>query len=112
MNLSNDPEDLVAVYRGENVAEAHILRNLLLEEGIDAFVSQQSESFGGLPFAAPDVFVHRRDQPQAADIVARYERRQIERAERPEWICPSCGATVLGLHDQCDNCGAEKPRSN
>jgi hypothetical protein len=110
MNLTNDPEDLLSVYRGANVTEAHIVRNLLLEEGINAFVSQQNESFGGLPFAAPDVFVHRRDQPQAAEIVARYEQGRIERAERPDWTCPSCGVTVLGLHDQCDNCGAEKPQ--
>lgn len=109
--MTNDPEDLVAVYRGTNVAEAHLVRNLLLEQGIDAFVSQQSAAFGGLPFEAPDLFVHRRDQSQAADIVARYQQSQLERSERPDWTCPSCGVSVLGLHDQCDNCGAEKPRA-
>jgi hypothetical protein len=81
----------------------------LLQEGIDAFVSEQNDPLGGLPIAAPDVLVRRMNQPQAAQIVQRYEEGRIARAERPDWTCPSCGLTVLGLHDQCDNCGEEKP---
>lgn len=110
--MTSDPENLVSVYQGANVTEAHLVRNLLLEEGIEAHVSEQNEPLSGLPIAAPDVLVHLKDQPQAAEIIAAYEEGRFERAARPDWKCPSCGLTVLGLHDQCDNCGAEKPEQD
>ena len=37
----SDPQDeIVSVYKGENVTEAHLVKNLLLQAGIDAHVTE------------------------------------------------------------------------
>jgi hypothetical protein len=55
--------------------------NLLLDEGIEAFVSEENEPLAGLPIAAPDVLVSRADQARAQAIIDDYDDKQIERAE-------------------------------
>lgn len=103
-----DPKDLISVYQAANSTEAFLVKNQLLNEGIEAFVSEQNEPLAGLPIAAPDVLVSRADEARARAIVARYEEGQIERAERPDWKCAKCGATVIGAFDICDACGADR----
>lgn len=83
-----DPNDIIAVYHGANVTEAHLVKNLLLEEGIEARVADEFEVFGGLGIDTPDVLVHVRDRQRAEAIVAQYEERQFERAERAEAESP------------------------
>lgn len=106
-----DPNDLVSVYQGENVTEAHLVKNLLLDEGIDASVSEENEPFASLPIVPPDVLVRRADEARARKIVERYDAEQVARADRPDWTCPKCGATVVGAFDICDACGADRPGS-
>ncbi len=77
----SDPKDLVSVYTGANVTEAHLVMNLLLDEGIDAFVSEENEPLAGLSIAAPDVLVRTEDEVRARAIIDDYDDRQIERAE-------------------------------
>jgi len=108
----SDPKDLISVYKGENVTEAHLVMNLLLEQGIEAFVSEENEPLAGLSIAAPDVLVGRADEVQARSIIERYDNQQLQRATRPDWKCPSCGANVLGALDQCEACGADRPGSD
>lgn len=105
----DDPEELVSVYRANEVAEAHLVKNLLLDENIDAQVSEENEPFAGLNIVPADVLVRRRDLPRAEAIVQRYDEKKIERAERPDWKCPNCQATVVGAFDECDVCGAIRP---
>ncbi len=105
----SDPKDLVSVYQAENVTEAHLVMNLLLDEDIDASVSEENEPFAGLSIVAPDVLVRREDEAKARAIIERYDREQEARADRPDWKCPACGATVLGALDDCDACGAPRP---
>ena len=104
-----DPQDLVSVYQATNVTEAHLVKNLLFDEGIEASVSEQNEPLAGLPIAQCDVLVKAADEQHALQIVSEYEQSLIERAERPDWICPKCKATVIGAFDECDNCGAMRP---
>jgi hypothetical protein len=104
-----DPQDLVSIYQATNVTEAHMVKNLLIDEGIDAQVSEENEPLAGLPIAQCDVLVRVSDQQQAETIVGEYEQSLIERAERPDWTCPSCKAIVIGAFDECDNCGAMRP---
>lgn len=108
----SDPKDLVSVYKGENVTEAHLVMNLLLEEGIEAFVSEENEPLAGLGIAAPDVLVGRADEVHARSIIERYDNEQLVRATRPDWKCPKCGAKVLGALDECESCGAARPGSD
>ncbi len=78
----SDPKELVSVYQGQNVTEAHLVMNLLLDEAIDASVSEENEPFAGLAIAAPDVLVRREDEARARAFIESYIDQQIERAER------------------------------
>jgi hypothetical protein len=80
----SDPKDLVSVYKAANVTEAHLVMNLLLDEGIDANVSEENEPLAGLSIAAPDVLVRREDEARAQAIIDDYDDQQIERAEKEE----------------------------
>lgn len=104
-----DPEDLVSVYQGANVTEAHLVMNLLLEQGIEASVSEENEPLAGLSIVPPDVLVKRADEVRARAVIDAMEDDQIRRAERAEWKCPKCAATVEGSFDFCDVCGADRP---
>jgi len=104
-----DPMDAVTVYRAANITEAHFVKNLLLEEEIEAEVAEENEPLAGLPITPPDVMVRRADEARALGIIKAYEDEQIRLADRPEWECPSCHATVIGAFDLCDSCGAERP---
>ena len=102
------PDELVTVYQGANVTDAHLVKNLLLEEGIEAHVSGEYEPLS-LIITPSDVMVHSADEARARAIIDAFDEAQIERAERPDWICPACGATVIGALDDCDRCDAERP---
>jgi hypothetical protein len=104
----DDPQDLVSVYKAENPTEAHFVMNLMLDEDIDAQVSEENEPFAGLPIVSPDVLVRKADEVRAREVVAAYQRDLIERSQRPDWICPECGAMVVGAFDECDNCGTDR----
>src|SRR5271170_2912315 len=97
-----DPQDLISVYQAANTAEAYFVHNLLVDAGIAAEVSEENEPFAGLPVVAPDVLVRMADEKAARAIVAIYEKEQEDRAERPDWVCPKCGAQVVGAFDECD----------
>ena len=105
-------EDLVSVYTAANSTEAHIVKNLLVDEEIPAFVSEENEPLAGLSIAAPNVLVAESHSVQARAIIEVYEQEQIRKAHRPDWKCPSCGATVVGAFDLCDVCGADRPEES
>ena len=107
----DDPQDLVSIYQAANITEAHLVKNLLLEAEIDVSVSEENEPLAGLTIVPPDVLVRRSDEVRARAIVQDYEDQQLARADRPDWICAKCGATVVGAFDECDACGAYRPGS-
>ncbi len=80
--MSHDPKELVSVYKAANPTEAHLVMNLLLDEGIEAFVSEENEPLAGLPIAAPDVLVARQSEVRAQEIIDAYGDKQIERADQ------------------------------
>jgi hypothetical protein len=77
-----DPEEVITVYRAENVTEAHLMRNILEAEGIQARVSDEAEPLAGLDITGPEVLVHVRDQDRAEKAIAQYEELQIQRSEK------------------------------
>ncbi|HWB00267.1 MAG TPA: DUF2007 domain-containing protein [Pirellulales bacterium] len=79
-----DPEELVTIYRAGSEAEGQLLRDLLADEGIDASIADENSVLAGLQISGADVYVHRRDQARAMELVADFERRQIERVEGEE----------------------------
>ncbi len=102
------PDDLISVYQGENVTEAHLVMNLLLDEGIEAAVAGENQPLS-LMITPSAVLVRREDEARAREIIERYDAEQVARADRPDWKCPACGAKVIGAFDDCDACGAPKP---
>jgi hypothetical protein len=104
-----DPQEAVAVYKTESSAEAHFVKNMLIEEGVEAVVADEV----ALPtlITPSEVLVKRADEARARAIVEEYDDEKIRRAEREDWKCAVCGATVIGAFDICDACGADRPDS-
>ena len=109
--MSADPKDLVRIYEATNAAEAHLVKILLADEGIEASVCEENEPLAGLGLATIEVLVARADEQRARAVTGQYDAQQRARAERPDWVCPECEVTVIGALDLCDNCGAERPGS-
>lgn len=104
----SDPLELISVYQGANVTEAHLVKNLLLAEEINAVVSEEHEVLPGLEIEPPHVLVAKKDEQRARTIIDQYEDEQAERAARPDWTC-ACGASNIGAVDYCDACGQGRP---
>jgi hypothetical protein len=107
--MSENEEDIVEVYSAANVTEAHFLRDLLTEQGIEAQVV--GESLPSLPpgqESAPRLWVHRRDEQRAQAMLEEYERRQQaphpDAEPRNAWKCPTCGELVEADFELCWNC--------
>ena len=106
----SDPDELISIYEAANVTEAHLVENLLIDAGIDASVSEENAPLT-LPISPTNILVRRRDEVRAREVIDEYDAEQERRADRPDWKCPSCSATVIGAFDECDVCGADRPGS-
>jgi hypothetical protein len=105
-------EDIVEVYSAADIAEAHFLRGMLEEAGIQARVvgDELITSVGSLGAqVAPRVWVHRADAPRAKELLKEYE--QVHRRPHPDddtpaetWKCSTCGESVDADLDLCWNC--------
>jgi hypothetical protein len=103
------------VYSALNEMDAHFLRGLLYEAGIEAMVQGEAleQVWGNLPLSSasvPTVWVQDGDVARAMPIVEEYNRRHIENQEtgeapRPTWTCPRCGEKVEDQFTQCWHCG-------
>jgi len=104
-----DKDDLIDVYEAANAIEANLVKNLLVESGIEATVSEQNEPFAGLTIVPPNVYVRRVDEEKARKVVEAYEDELDEKADGPDWKCAKCGEDVPGSFDECFKCGADRP---
>ena len=104
----SNPDELFAIYEAANVTEAHFVKNLLIDEGIEAKVTEEDVPLP-LPITPTHVLIFRRDEERARAIIDEYDEEQEARADRPDWKCEKCGATVVGAFDECDACGADRP---
>jgi rubrerythrin len=107
----SDPDELITIYKAANSPEAYFIKNLLMDAGIEATVAEENDPLS-LPAVSPtEVLIRQQDEARAQPIIDDFENEQIRRAERPDWLCPKCGATVIGAFDECDACGAARPGS-
>lgn len=108
------------VYSALNEMDAHFLKGLLSEAGIEAVVEGEplEQVWGTLPLSktsVPSVWVQDGDVARATPIVEEYNRRHIENQEagadalRPTWTCPRCGEKVEEQFTQCWHCGTMRP---
>ncbi len=110
------------VYTARDEMEAHFVRGLLEQQGIEADVqgeTLQSGAYGTLPLssqATPSVWVEDAQEQRAGEIIEEY--RQVDRANaqagatdkpRATWSCPNCGERVEEQFTQCWKCGHNRP---
>jgi hypothetical protein len=127
-----------AIYIAANVQQAHLLRNLLAEAGIDSFVSNETlngvhfvpsdwliRAAGGPGFAptAPKLVVHEDDAEEAREILLEAEstllaggaapelvQLEAETGEEQAWpICPHCARPRLATCPVCKTSGTDFP---
>lgn len=96
------------LYRASDLSEAHLLRDLLEEDGLSCcIVNENLASLAGeLPFGliVPEVWItDSRDLFMARAVLKEY----LERKGKPdpgERRCPKCGETSPGNFDLCWSC--------
>jgi hypothetical protein len=100
---------MVRIYSAASLPDAHLVRGLLGQAGIDATVFNENlqGGLGEIPFthAYPEVWiVDDRDLQRAREVI-----RQIERPAPASgsMICPRCHEGSPGHFQICWNCGEE-----
>ena len=108
------------VYTARDSMDAHFMKGLLEQEGINAVVQGEAlqETWGDLPLTSeslPSVWVPDQDVDKALPIIDEYKRRDEadaatgEPPARPTWACPNCGQRVEEQFTQCWHCGHSRP---
>ncbi|GEM_PF-904105 len=113
-------EDHVEVYSAIDSFEAHLVRNLLIDEGVEAIVvGDAAEGTVGerSPFSTPPrVWVPPDDLDRSRPIIDRYQQWLIHRAEASqaeaaavestgEPYCYHCGEPIAAGQTPCPSCG-------
>ena len=107
------------LYTAIGPMDAHFLRNLLEQQGIEATVMGESlaAARGDLPLTPdtlPSVWVYEEDMERALPVAQEYILRHVRQDEpRPlasePWKCPSCGESIEPQFDECWKCGHQRP---
>jgi hypothetical protein len=107
--MANENVRVVSAFKAQNLTEAHFVKDLLLQEGIDATVTDENEPLAGLPIVPPDVMVRLEDEPNARKIVADFLRGRKATDAAPDWTCPNCQEQNPATFEVCFQCGAMRP---
>ena len=108
---------LTKLYVAANAVDAHMLKQLLEQEGIGAVV--RGDDFvplqGGNLFrmeTRPSVWVFDDDRlVRATELAQEFGRRPLSTGQvTPVWAC-SCGETVEEQFTECWHCGRSKPQA-
>ena len=105
---------LKRIYTAANAVDAHMFKDLLAQEAIDALV--RGDDFvplqGGSLFrmeTRPSVWVLDDDRlPRARELAAEFGSGRPPAPEPSAWRC-RCGETMEGQFTECWNCGRERP---
>ena len=109
------------VYTGRDEMDAHFVKNLLQQEGIEAVVTGDNlvNAIGTLPLSAkslPGVYVNDADEERATLIVRDYQQvdrvnaeEAVEDTPRATWKCSNCGEAVEEQFSECWKCGHARP---
>ena len=96
------------IYTAANLADAHLVRDLLRQAGISAHIFNEyaMAAMGDVPLgsAYPQIWIPQPQQEQhARAVIAEFEKRSPQTAIK---ICSHCGETSPGEFELCWNCGA------
>lgn len=109
----SDPA-FVEVYAAADTLQAHFLKNLLQDSGIEARVMGESlrAVAGGVPpgqATAPQLSVPKADGARARRLIEAWEASRRARSTNDDdastWPCPSCGQLVEASFSTCWKCG-------
>ncbi len=120
---------LVVVFWSIDAMQASLVRNLLVEEGIDAVVTGDSLAGGTLGINGPAVtacvMVAERDAEAAQQLIAELQQTRVVDAQEDEYqppaqsedgeawpICPDCRRRRTTICPICDTAGSEFPRAD
>lgn len=101
-------QEPVAVYNAASNIEAQLVRNILNDAGVEAFVTEDVSQvgvwmFGLLPeIHKPQVWVDRSSLDRAKPVLEDYERRSLERQEADR---KKAGPTDAVMEAECEECG-------
>lgn len=101
----------VRVYKAGHAIEAHLLRGLLEQAGIEVHLvgEHQNRAYGAFSHLfAIEIRVPARDEAEARAIVERFEVDSAETAAEPGWNCASCGESNAASFESCWSCGASR----
>lgn len=95
------------IYTAANLADAHLVRDLLQQAGIAAHIFNEyaMAAMGDVPMgsAYPQIWIPQPQQEQhARAVIADYEKRLPQTAIK---TCGACGETSPGEFELCWNCG-------
>jgi hypothetical protein len=102
------------VYSARDEVDAELVKNALVNAGIDAVVQSGGLSgvLGAIPVSAetlPSVWVRDDDADAAAQVVDAFKHPAPPTGQ--PWTCPKCGEVIEPQFDTCWNCGTAKPGS-
>ena len=115
------------VYTARDAMDAHFVKGLLEQEGIEAVVQGEAlqETWSNLPLSAESLptvhVVNDADVERAAPVIEEYRRRDQAdarvgvdatevAADRPKWKCAQCGEMVEEQFTDCWHCGHPRPQ--
>jgi hypothetical protein len=111
------------VHTGRDEMDAHFVKGLLEQEGIEAVVTGENleATWSTLPLSdksLPGVWVREEDEERAMLLVSDYEQVDrvnaepaVEDAPRPTWKCSNCGEAVEEQFSECWKCGHSRPEA-
>jgi hypothetical protein len=102
------------VYSAANPTEAHLCRQFLENEGIDARVDGEIlwQARGDLPpneSTNPTVIVSVENYEQARALVIQFKETVLADSDLESWSCSQCDEENPGSFDVCWNCGESSP---
>lgn len=93
---------MIEVYRARHMADAEILKDVLLRAGVPATVLDSP----GWETAAASVWILRSEDLALAEaIVTKHRRPASGSPAGAPWTCCTCSVENEPLFDQCWNCG-------
>ncbi len=103
------PGNFASIYRAANATEAHVVRGLFEQHGIEVRLVGEglSSGLGELPAAVVEVEIHvpTGDRQLARQLIDEYEMRpSAAGSATDEWQCTSCGETNPATFGACWNC--------
>lgn len=118
--------DPFAAYNAANNVEAHLLRNMLVDRGIEAHVTEDNSPAGIFALGVlneihrPQVWIERTDRERAKPVLDEFEKSMGHHRDDPTNVielpvamtCESCGQEVTfpaeerGTVQECPHCSA------